>query len=113
VLAHEHVHWTGAKHRVARDLTGRFGSDAYAMEELVAELGAAFVAGHLQISVHARPDHAAYIQSWLRVLRGDARAVLTASAKAQEAVDYLIALASRQAVPTDDVQVVSPEQTAA
>jgi antirestriction protein ArdC len=91
VLAHECVHWTGAKHRLDRDLAGRFGGDAYAMEELVAELGSAFVAAHLGLTVEPRADHAAYIASWLRVLRGDARAILTASAKAQQAVDYLIA----------------------
>jgi antirestriction protein ArdC len=93
VLGHEHVHWTGAKRRLDRDLEGRFGTDSYAMEELVAELGSAFLAARLGISVEPRPDHASYIASWLRVLRNDARAVLTASSKAQEAVDYLSALA--------------------
>lgn len=96
VVAHEAVHWTGAKHRLNRDLSGRFGTDCYAMEELVAELGAAFVAAHLGLSVEPRPDHAAYIASWLRVLRGDSRAILTASAKAQEAVDYLISCSSAE-----------------
>lgn len=99
VAAHEAVHWTGAKHRLDRDLSGRFGTDGYAIEELVAELGAAFVAAHLGLSVEPRPDHAAYIGSWLRVLRGDPRAILTASAKAQEAVDYLIACSSAEAAP--------------
>ena len=97
VLAHECVHWTGAKHRLDRDLTGRFGDDAYAMEELVAELGSAFVAAHLKISIEPRRDHAAYIASWLRVLRGDARAILTASAKAQQAADFLIACSAGKA----------------
>jgi antirestriction protein ArdC len=95
VLAHECVHWTGAKHRLDRDLTGRFGDDGYAMEELIAELGSAFMAAHLGTSIEPRPDHASYIASWLRVLRGDTRAILTASAKAQQAVDYLIALTRR------------------
>jgi antirestriction protein ArdC len=98
-LAHETVHWSGAKHRLDRDLTGRFGNDAYAMEELVAELGSAFIAGHLGISVEPRPDHAAYLSSWLRVLRNDPRAILTASAKAQQAVDYLIAPPAAQSEP--------------
>lgn len=93
VLGHETVHWTGARHRLNRDLGGRFGTDAYAMEELVAELGSAFLAAHLGLVVEPRPDHAAYIGSWLRVLRSDPRAILSASAKAQEAVDYLIELA--------------------
>jgi antirestriction protein ArdC len=94
VLGHETVHWTGAKHRLDRDLGGRFGTDSYAMEELVAELGSAFIAAHLRISVEPRSDHAAYINSWLRVLRGDPRAILTASAKAQEAADYIVAFSA-------------------
>lgn len=94
VLGHEHVHATGAQHRLDRDLENRFGSDAYAMEELIAELGSAFLAGHLGISVEPRPDHAAYLSSWLRLLRNDSRALLTASAKAQEAVDFLVSLSS-------------------
>lgn len=88
VLAHEVTHWTGAKHRLNRQLAGRFGSSAYAMEELVAELGAAFTCAHLGISNEPRLDHAAYIASWLRVLRDDPRAIFTAAGKAQEAVDY-------------------------
>jgi antirestriction protein ArdC len=94
VLAHECVHWSGAKHRLNRDLSGRFGTDSYAMEELVAELGSAFIAGHLGLTIEPRPDHACYISSWLRVLSGDPRALLTAAAKAQEAADYLIACSS-------------------
>lgn len=94
-LAHECVHWSGAKHRLNRDLSGRFGGDAYALEELIAELGSAFVAAHLGLSVEPRSDHAAYISSWLRVLRSDARAILTASAKAQEAADFLIGCSAR------------------
>jgi antirestriction protein ArdC len=62
------------------------------MEELVAELGSAFLCAQLGLSIEPRPDHAAYIGSWLRVLRTDARAILTASAKAQEAVDFLTKL---------------------
>jgi antirestriction protein ArdC len=89
-FAHELVHWSGAAHRLNRDLEGRFGSESYAMEELVAELGAAFVAAHLRIAVEPRPDHAAYIASWLKVLRRDPKAIVAASAKAQEALDYLI-----------------------
>jgi len=96
VLAHEVTHWTGAKHRLDRQLTGRFGSAAYAMEELVAELGAAFTCARLGISGEPRPDHAAYLASWLRVLRGDPRAIFTAAGKAQEAVDYAFDPASVQ-----------------
>lgn len=89
VLGHEHVHWTGAKHRLDRDLKNRFGSKAYAFEELIAELGAAFLAARLGLAIEPRPDHAAYISGWLKVLRDDPRAILTASTKAQQAVDFL------------------------
>jgi antirestriction protein ArdC len=102
VLGHEHIHSTGAEHRLNRDLQNRFGSDAYAIEELIAELGSAFLAAHLGISIEPRSDHAAYLSSWLRVLRCDSRAILTASAKAQEAVDFLIGLARAEQTDADD-----------
>jgi antirestriction protein ArdC len=87
--AHETVHWTGAKHRLDRDLKGRFGSRAYAMEELIAELGAAFLCAGLGLTAEPRPDHAGYIASWLEVLKQDGRAIFTAASKAQQAVDWL------------------------
>ena len=95
VLAHEIVHWTGAKCRLGRDLQNRFGSEAYAMEELVAEIGAAFITTHLSLTPDARADHAQYCAAWLKVLRHDPRALITAASKAQEAADYIIALSER------------------
>jgi antirestriction protein ArdC len=89
VLAHEATHWTGAKDRLDRDMTGRFGSDAYAAEELVAELGAAFLSAGLGLTVEPRADHAGYIASWLKVLKDDKRAIFTAASKAQQAVDWM------------------------
>jgi antirestriction protein ArdC len=89
VLAHEVTHWTGAAHRLNRDLGSRFGSAAYAGEELVAELGAAFLCADLEIANEPRADHAAYIKSWLQLLREDKRAIFTASSKAQTAVDWM------------------------
>jgi len=86
---HESVHATGAKHRLDRDLSGRFGSQSYAVEELVAELGAAFLCADLGLSPEPRLDHAGYIESWLKVLKGDTRAIFTAAGKAQAAVDWL------------------------
>ena len=88
-LAHEHAHWTGHPHRLARDLSGRFADDRYGAEELVAELAAAMWCAQHGISAVTRPDHAAYLASWLRILRTDARALVTASSKAQAAVDHL------------------------
>lgn len=90
-LAHELTHWTGAKPRLDRDLSGRFGSEAYAMEELVAELGAAFVTAQLGLPSVPLTDHAPYLASWLKVLKADSRAIFTAAGRAQAAVDYLVA----------------------
>lgn len=89
-LAHELTHWTGAEHRLNRELTGRFESNAYAAEELIAELGAAFLCAQLKLSVEPRPDHARYIVDWLRLLRNDKRAIFSAAAKAQQAADWLL-----------------------
>jgi antirestriction protein ArdC len=89
-LAHEHTHWTASAGRCGRQLGKRFGDSAYAAEELIAELGAAFTCAHLGLSTEPRPDHAAYIDSWLRVLRADKRAIFTAASKAQQACDWLV-----------------------
>lgn len=88
-LLHELTHWSGAAHRLDRKFGERFGDDAYAMEELVAELGAAFLCGDLGISSEPRADHAAYIDSWLRILKGDRKAIFAAASAASRAADYL------------------------
>lgn len=89
-LAHETTHWTRHSSRLDRDLgRKRFGDEGYAREELVAELGAAFLCADLGIILEDRPDHASYIGSWLQVLKDDKRAIFEASAHAQRAVDYL------------------------
>lgn len=93
-LAHEASHWTGQPSRLARDLTGRFGSGAYAAEELVAELGAAFALG---LAAEPREDHARYVAHWLKLLRGDRLAIITIAGKAQAAADWLLAAAERRA----------------
>jgi antirestriction protein ArdC len=87
--AHEHAHWSGHETRLARDLSGRFGTNAYAAEELVAELSAAFTCARLGISTVPRPDHASYLASWLQVLRSDTSALFHAASKAQAASDFL------------------------
>lgn len=89
VLSHETTHWTGAEKRLNRDMKGRFGTEGYAMEELVAELGAAFLCSELGLPTDPRKDHAPYIASWLQVLKNDKRAIFTAAAKAQEAIDWM------------------------
>ena len=90
-LCHELVHWSGAKHRLDRDMTGRFGTESYAVEELVAELGAAFLCGDLGLTPEPRADHAQYIANWLKVLKDDKKAVFTAASKASEAANWLLA----------------------
>lgn len=90
-LCHELVHWSGSKSRLERDLSTRFGGEAYAMEELVAELGAAFLCSELGITSEPRVDHASYIRNWLAVLKNDKKAIFTAASKASQAADWLIA----------------------
>ncbi|MCR5871014.1 MULTISPECIES: ArdC family protein [unclassified Sphingomonas] len=87
---HELTHWTGHGSRLARDLSGPFASAAYAREELVAEMGAAFLCAHL--GIHPSVRHADYIAAWLAVLRTDNRAIFRAAAAASRAADYLLAL---------------------
>src|SRR3546814_17683262 len=70
----------------------RFGDGAYAMEEMVAELGAAFLCGDLGITADPRPDHAAYIENWLRILKSDRKAIFTAASAANKAAEYLAGL---------------------
>lgn len=89
-LAHELTHWTRHPSRLDRDFgRKRWGDAGYAMEELVAELGAAFVCADLALTPELRADHAAYIASWLDVLKGDKRAIFSAAAHAQRAADFL------------------------
>jgi antirestriction protein ArdC len=88
-LLHELTHWSGASHRLNRQFGERFGDGAYAMEELVAELGAAFLCADLEITNEPRPDHAAYVANWLEVLKQDRRAIFTAAQKAKDAAAYL------------------------
>lgn len=89
-LAHECTHWSGGVNRLNRNFGGhRFGSEGYAVEELVAELGAAFLCADLELSLEPREDHASYIATWLDVLAQDNRAVFTAAAHAQRAADYI------------------------
>lgn len=88
-LVHELVHWSGAKHRLARDMGKRFGDEAYAAEELVAEIGAAFLCAELGITQEVRPDHAQYLANWLKLLKNDGRAIFAAAARASEAASFL------------------------
>jgi antirestriction protein ArdC len=86
---HELGHWVGHPSRLARDLSGAFGSALYAKEELVAEMTSAFVCASLGIVPTVR--HADYLGSWLEVLREDDRAIVRAASAASKAADYLLA----------------------
>lgn len=92
---HELGHWTGHESRLARALKGRFGSHAYAREELVAEMTSAFVCASLGIVPTVR--HADYLGEWLDVLKEDERAIFNAASLASKAADYLLAFESRAA----------------
>jgi len=91
-LCHELVHWAGAAHRLNRQFGERYGDKAYAFEELVAELGAAFLCATFSVANEPRPDHAAYVANWLEVLNRDTRAVFIAASQAEKAVAYLLKL---------------------
>lgn len=96
-LGHESVHWTKHERRLNRDFSAkRFGDHGYAREELVAELGAAFLCADLGITPEIREDHAAYLGHWLECLKEDKRAIFSAAAHAQRAADYLHGLQARE-----------------
>jgi antirestriction protein ArdC len=88
-IFHELTHWSGHESRCNRQLGQRFGDQAYAIEELVAELGAAFLCADLAVSSAPRADHAAYLANWLQVLKSDKRAIFVAASKASKAVAFL------------------------
>ena len=88
-MLHELTHWTGSPKRLDRVKGKSFGDDAYAFEELIAELGATFLCAQLGISNDVRPDHAQYIKSWIGKLRSDPKFLFQAASKAQKAIDCL------------------------
>ena len=89
-LAHESTHWTKHPSRLAREFGRKqWGDEGYAEEELVAELGAAFLCADLELALTAREDHSSYIAHWLTVLKNDKRAIFRAAAHAQRAADFL------------------------
>ena len=89
VALHELTHWSGHAARCNRPLQGRQHIEAYAFEELVAEMGSAFLCGHCGLP--ASLQHASYVDHWLQALRNDRRLIFTAAALAQKASAYLLA----------------------
>jgi antirestriction protein ArdC len=88
-LAHETTHWTAHESRLARDFGTTHSAEGYAIEELVAELGAAFLCADLDLTLEPREEHAAYIANWLDVLKANNRAIFTAANHAQRAADFI------------------------
>lgn len=95
IALHELTHWTGAADRLNRLKGSRYGSKSYAFEELVAEIGSAFLCSHFNLSPEVRPDHAGYVKSWLAVLKNDKKAIFKAAKEAQQAMDFLLNLQSK------------------
>jgi len=116
VLGHEHIHWTGHGSRLNRDLCKRFGNAERAAEELIAEIGSAFLCAELGITQDVRADHAQYLANWLQLLKSDPKAIFTAAARASEAVNYLRNLQQagpRAPMEPTDLQGIAPPQTPA
>jgi antirestriction protein ArdC len=88
-LLHELTHWTGHPSRMNRDLGKKFGDKQYAVEELVAELGAAFLCTEFDISRPTKEQHAAYIDSWLQTLKQNKHAIFAAASEASKASEFL------------------------
>ena len=105
IALHELTHWTGHPARCNRVLTSRAHIEAYAFEELVAEMGSAFLANYCGLP--GQLQHASYIDSWLQALRSDKRLIFTAASQAQKAADYLL-----PELPTFQAQALAAAQLA-
>ena len=101
---HELAHWTAHPSRLVRDLQNRFGSTAYAREELIAELTSAFLCAHLNIQPQIR--HVDYLGHWLEVLRDDSRAIFHAASQASKAADFILAFRQPE-IPSHDAEETS------
>lgn len=96
--SHEHVHWAGHPDRLARTFGKKFGDDAYAREELVAEIGAGLICADLGLPSDIHNGHASYVAHWLKILRADKTAIIHAASKAEQAYKYLKAFGDASAV---------------
>jgi antirestriction protein ArdC len=100
VLAHEVSHWSGAPHRLNRDLSGRFGNRAYALEELVAETSSALTCIAAGVIPEPRPESAKYLNNWIEAMREDKRIIVSIFSKAQAATDFILEFSQQTAEPT-------------
>lgn len=108
---HEIIHWTGHESRLDRNLKNRFGSDAYAFEELIAELGSAYLCAHLGIEGELR--HPEYLAAWISRMQDDKYAIFKAASLAQKAVDFIIAGGVVESDKDEDTSDVDPEPAVA
>lgn len=99
---HELGHWTGHESRLARDLAHPFGSDAYAKEELRAEIASMILGDELGVG-HDPKQHAAYVESWIKVLRNDPTEIFRAAADAEKIQGYVLGF-ERQLVKDESLQ---------
>lgn len=110
VLAHEMIHWTGAELRIGRDISGKFGSEKYAREELVAEIGAAFLCAGLGVDPSLRELNASYIEKWAALLKEDKKAIFHAASMAAKGADYIKgAVSQRKSFLKGSEASISPE----
>ncbi|MDP4026097.1 zincin-like metallopeptidase domain-containing protein [Methylobacterium sp. NEAU 140] len=113
-LGHECIHWTRHETRLNRDFGRKaYGDEGYAREELVAELGSVYLAADLGLAIEPRDDHAAYIASWLKVLKDDKRAIFQAASYAERAVSFLHDLQPKPDTPAVDSPVMDSMEIAA
>jgi antirestriction protein ArdC len=96
VALHELGHWTGHKDRLNRDIRNAFGTKDYAREELIAEMSSAFLCADLQINAEPRPDHASYLEAWLKIMKEDKKAIFSAATAASKVAGYLHTLQSNE-----------------
>ena len=107
-LAHECCHWTRHPSRLDRDLGRKsWGDEGYALEEIVCELGSVFVAADLGLAAEPRDDHAAYIASWISILKNDKRAIFQAASHAEKAVAYLHSLQPNADTEADELSAAA------
>nr|WP_221893249.1 zincin-like metallopeptidase domain-containing protein [Pusillimonas minor] len=108
-VLHELTHWTGHASRLDRNFskTSRFGDESYAFEELVAELGAAFLVGHFGFVAATVENHASYMASWIKVLKNDKNAIFTAAKHAGAAMDYLLDIADKTVDQRDGYKIAA------
>jgi antirestriction protein ArdC len=103
-LLHELGHWSGHENRLNRDLSGRFGTADYAKEELRAEIASLMMGSELNIG-HNFGQHAAYVESWIKILRNDPAELFKASADAQRITDFLLDFERKIELSVEPVQI--------